>query len=266
MTTVVQRIELRDSNDATAAAVNVYLVGETHTLLIDAGYSGRANRQLIQAAFDRRPFDRLLLTHAHRDHSEAAPALQSLFDLTIYRHPDERVPVRRTALRDLVDGDVMACGADGGRLRVLHTPGHTSGHCAFYVELEQALFAGDLIFASGHTWIGPPRGDLSRYLDSLRRVAALPLCVIYPSHGQPIREPAARIDEEIRYRLEREQEILRLLQRAPQRAEELVAALHPTVSLRRLPFACLNLRGYLDRLCALGQVRLDADGRYRHLG
>jgi glyoxylase-like metal-dependent hydrolase (beta-lactamase superfamily II) len=32
-----------------------------------------------------------------------------------------------------------------GRPRVLHTPGHTGGHCAFVLEERGALIAGDLL-------------------------------------------------------------------------------------------------------------------------
>ena len=46
--------------------------------------------------------------------------------------------------RILRDGDLINLG--GRRIRVVHTPGHSPGHCCFYEPERGCLFSGDLIY------------------------------------------------------------------------------------------------------------------------
>jgi glyoxylase-like metal-dependent hydrolase (beta-lactamase superfamily II) len=71
------------------------------------------------------------------------------------------------------------------RLKVLHTPGHTPGHCCFYSE-EKLLIAGDLLFRGSIGRWDLPGGSLEDLRKSLRRVILeLPedVCVI-TGHGE----------------------------------------------------------------------------------
>ena len=45
------------------------------------------------------------------------------------------------------DGEELALGES--RFRVMHTPGHTTGHCAFYFPAAGAAFVGDTLFSLG---------------------------------------------------------------------------------------------------------------------
>ncbi len=58
-------------------------------------------------------------------------------------------------------------------MRVMHTPGHTSGHCCFFFENEGVLFVGDWDL----TWFGPVYADLTSDLEatiaSLKQIRAL---------------------------------------------------------------------------------------------
>jgi hydroxyacylglutathione hydrolase len=44
-------------------------------------------------------------------------------------------------------GDVLSLGESS--FRVIHTPGHTTGHCAYYFEAAKAAFVGDTLFSLG---------------------------------------------------------------------------------------------------------------------
>ena len=52
---------------------------------------------------------------------------------------------------------------------------------------------------------------MAAYLFTLERLARLELSVIYPGHGAAIEEPAAKLEEYIAHRTEREQQVLRAL-------------------------------------------------------
>jgi glyoxylase-like metal-dependent hydrolase (beta-lactamase superfamily II) len=80
-----------------------------------------------------------------------------------------------------------------GRPRVLHTPGHTSGHSAFLLEDRRVLFAGDSVC----TW-NPLNGsrvpqvmprafneDNRACAESLEAIAGADAGVLLPGHGDP---------------------------------------------------------------------------------
>jgi glyoxylase-like metal-dependent hydrolase (beta-lactamase superfamily II) len=86
-----------------------------------------------------------------------------------------------------------------GRPRVIATPGHTPGHCAFLFESHAALFVGDELC----TW-NPLTGRLGAQVmptvfntstdqcfESLAALEALQADVVLPGHGDPWRQGAA---------------------------------------------------------------------------
>jgi glyoxylase-like metal-dependent hydrolase (beta-lactamase superfamily II) len=66
------------------------------------------------------------------------------------------------------DGDVFELGG-GVRVRVVHTPGHTRGHCCLHVEPDDVLYLGDIDLSS----FGPYYGDAWSDLEDFERSLAL---------------------------------------------------------------------------------------------
>lgn len=94
----------------------------------------------------------------------------------------------------LTDGQVLPiCGG----IEVIHTPGHTPGHCCFYLKQFKTLVAGDAMNASEGRLIGPSSqhsADLGRAVESLARLADYDIEKVICYHGglvhnivQPIR-------------------------------------------------------------------------------
>jgi glyoxylase-like metal-dependent hydrolase (beta-lactamase superfamily II) len=83
-----------------------------------------------------------------------------------------------------------------GSPRVVHTPGHTPGHCALLFDSQGVLFVGDALC----TWNpvtgsrGPQRFPSAmnesnvQALESLGRIEGLDAQVVLPGHGEPYRE------------------------------------------------------------------------------
>ena len=142
----------------------------------------------------------LLLTHSHFDHIMGLAALKELTGAPVavhrldadgltdprasmyrmcaqyYAHPQQPAPPDRL----LEDGDELPLG--GGRIRVLHTPGHTVGGVCFLTD--DALFSGDTLFAGGVGRTDFPGGDYSALRESLQRLAALEGDLrVFPGHG-----------------------------------------------------------------------------------
>ena len=86
-----------------------------------------------------------------------------------------------------MDGDMVA------PVHVLHTPGHTPGHLAFWWPERRVLFAGDAIATYPMFEAGWPAFNLNptRQRTSIRRMADLEAKVVAVGHGDPITGGAA---------------------------------------------------------------------------
>lgn len=77
----------------------------------------------------------------------------------------------------------------GLRLETIDAPGHTLGSCAFYLESEGVLLAGDAV--NGRRGKAEPPifvEDEAAARDSFRKLVAMDLAVLCPGHGSPIRK------------------------------------------------------------------------------
>ena len=140
----------------------------------------------------------IALTHDHPDHAEGAAALRDALGgppVGAMRWPGAAVA--------LGDGDVF------GPLTALHMPGHAPDHLVFVAG--DGAFTGDAVLGTGSVFIAPDGGPLRGYLDALARLRALGLARLYPGHGPVVEDPAAKLDEYVAHRLERERRILAAL-------------------------------------------------------
>lgn len=117
----------------------------------------------------------LLNTHGHRDHIDGNRAIQEATGVPLAAHPAD-LP---NADRPLADGDVIEVGV--GRIKVLHTPGHSPG--SIVLQTENALVTGDTLFVSRCGRADLPGSDVKQMYDSLQRLKGLPEeTKVYPGH------------------------------------------------------------------------------------
>ncbi|WP_216828649.1 MBL fold metallo-hydrolase [Alkalihalobacterium elongatum] len=196
---------------------NCYLIGnEYESLLVDAGYDRKETKVEIEKAIEQnhlaRP-EKIILTHSHRDH---APGVRQLSDWspTVYCHKNEKrgiIEAISPISKISYIADEATLNIASLKLVVLHGPGHTSGQINIYIPSEQILLAGDNIVAEGTTWIGPPEGNMSEYIQTLNRLKRLKLTCIGPGHGQWIKNPYEQLEFVLKRRLQRENQIKSLL-------------------------------------------------------
>lgn len=90
-----------------------------------------------------------------------------------------------TADRLLDDGDLI--DIPGRELRVVHTPGHTTGHIALLDQAESLLFTGDLLLPNQFPGIGlggtSTTNPIDDYLASLRLISQWADYEVLPGHG-----------------------------------------------------------------------------------
>jgi len=145
----------------------------------------------------------ILLTHGHVDHTGGAGKLAAQSGAITYVHPDDdfltlhpteqlkrifgAVPPGSYEVPDkfesLSHGQVLDIA--GVSFQVRHTPGHTPGHCCFFVEDEGVLFSGDQLFAGSIGRYDLPGGSFEDLMISMREhVMTLGDDVeVLPGHG-----------------------------------------------------------------------------------
>lgn len=249
----------------TGPGTNQYVLGDDAPLVIDVAPYDAENARRFASGLEGATPSAILLTHIHPDHVGGAPALREATGAPLAVHarratfPWSGAPLAPE--RVLEDGDEIVHA--GGRLRVLHAPGHESGHVCYYDPDRRWLFTGDVILGTGTTVIAPPDGDMNAYLTTLRRLAALDLARIYPGHGPAIDHPAETIAEYIAHRLMRERQIVDALDAGIDRVPAIVARLYAEIHPGLHGAAALTVRAHLAKLVGDGVVVEEPDDRFR---
>lgn len=93
--------------------------------------------------------------------------------------------------RILHDGENVDLG--NRQVTVIHTPGHSPGHCCFYEEERKNLYSGDLIY-KGCLYAFYPTTDPQLFFQSVEKVRRLEISRVLPGHHQ-LDIPAGIIEE-----------------------------------------------------------------------
>lgn len=269
---------------------SLLIAGPEATLVVDPSLS-------VSSRADAPWADAVLLSHAHEDHVAGLhrypgapcaiheadrPAMGSLDALLAAYgyadHPEIEARWRRALVDDfhylprpdarpLRDGEVIELGG-GVRVHVVHTPGHTAGHCSLLVEPDGLLYLSDVDLSS----FGPYYGDAVSSLEAFERTLA---CVrgieagwYVTFHHIGVLERAAFLERLDRYAgviEHREARLVELLEE-PRTLAELVALRivyrpHDEV-LYADPVEQRTIAQHLERLLARGTVTEVEPGRY----
>jgi glyoxylase-like metal-dependent hydrolase (beta-lactamase superfamily II) len=191
--------------------INVFVIED---VLIDAS-TRYATRRILRQVKDHK-LSAHALTHAHPDHQGAShnvcerlgiPFWVGEADADAAETPDlirERQPKTFMAQlffktctgpghpvdRKLAEGDRI------GEFEVLHVPGHSAGHVAFWRESDRVLVAGD-VFNSANPFTGIPglrlpydffTPDPAQNRRSAKRLGLLEPKLVLLGHGPPYRD------------------------------------------------------------------------------
>jgi glyoxylase-like metal-dependent hydrolase (beta-lactamase superfamily II) len=201
----------------TLDGTNSYVVG---TWLVDPGPAIRSHVDALRRAAED-GIEGVVLTHSHADHAEAAEEFG--------------VPIVLPA------GDQSV-----GPFVAVATPGHSADSVCLL--LGRVCFTGDTVLGQGSVFIAPGEGSLSAYMDSLRRLRSLDLEALCPGHGPVVWDPAAKLDEYIAHRLDRERRLLEALDSGLRTEDDLLDAAWPEVPAELRPAAALTLAAHMEKL------------------
>lgn len=203
---------------------NVYGIDTTEgVVLIDTGLN-RADYEIIHRSLAywglaEKKITKVLLTHAHREHSGNA-ALFAQEGAQIYIHASEAEAIETgndqvasyrfinepefSTVRECVritDGDEITAG--DCRFQVLHTPGHSAGSVIYALETGggRILFTGDTVLAdklcieSRVGWTGGVDYDEEQYVNTLKRLATAEADadVVLSGHGEICMKDGGRL-------------------------------------------------------------------------
>lgn len=254
-----------------ASHTNAYLIGETEMALVDPGSGDEAALADLFALIDLlqgegRRLTMVVVTHHHGDHTGGVAAVRERYGARVVGHA--RLAERMAIDVAVKDGDWLPLtpGLSDWRLRVIETPGHTRDSISLWQPRLRSLFVGDLLPGGGGTVIiDPPDGDMTQYLDSLERVAALEPVTLFPAHGSPQGAAVRRIRQLIAHRLEREARVVAALAPEPRTLAELVPFAYADVKPELWPYAERSLLAHLGKLALEGRA-VEAGGAWRRAG
>ncbi|MBA3233995.1 MAG: MBL fold metallo-hydrolase, partial [Propionibacteriales bacterium] len=150
----------------------------------------------------------------------------------------------------LRDGDIVE--VDGLEVRVVSTPGHTGDSLSFVLPAESAVLTGDTVLGRGTTVVAHPDGVLGAYLGSLRRLRDLAharsVDVIWPGHGPVLGDALTVIDDYLRHRMERLDQVREAVAAGVVEPMEIVGRVYAGVDERLWPAAELSVRAQLAYL------------------
>ena len=243
---------------------NAFLVGRDPAYLIDPGPTDPNEQARLFTLLDARMnagarLAGVLLTHHHSDHIGATNAVVRRYGVTVFAHP---WTARALAAKVKVDHEIgesavldlgVAPHGRAWRLEAVHTPGHAPGHLCFYEATYRLLFVGDMASTISSVVITPPDGDIREYLDSLRRLLALPARLLLPAHGSVSARPNFVLDECISHRHKREEQLVQALKAGPRTVPDLTQELYRGAPAEVMPFA--------EKQVLAGLLKLASEGR-----
>jgi glyoxylase-like metal-dependent hydrolase (beta-lactamase superfamily II) len=225
----------------TLEGTNSWIVGRGPAWLVDPGPALEEHVDALRAELERRGgLGGIALTHDHPDHSEALPLLRRAFPDAPFAAARGRPDVL------LVDGTRF------GPLEAIRTPGHAPDHVAFIVG--DAALTGDAVLGSGSVFVSPDPGAMAAYLEGLRRLRTRGPRALGPGHGAPVLDAAAKLDEYLAHRLERERRLLVALANGERSVDGLLDEVWADAPQALRPAAAVTLAAHLDKLADEGRL------------
>lgn len=279
---LVRRVIAGNGGPMTFTGTCSYIVGRGTVAIIDPGPDDPAHIARLLDAVSGEAVSHIVVTHTHRDHSPAVPAIKRATGAIVVGCGPHR-PARELALgeinpldsagdhayapdREMRDGDAVE--GLGWRLEAVETPGHTANHLAFALPQEDTLFSGDHVMAWSTTIVAPPDGSMAAYMASVDKLRGRSDRIYRPGHGGPVTEPQRFLRGLVQHRRQREAAILSRLQAGDETISQMVPEIYQGLALALHGAAALSVLAQLEDLVMRGAVSCSdphpqLDSRYR---
>ncbi len=268
---LVRRIVADNPGPFTFKGTVTYIVGRGKVAILDPGPDDEKHVKAVLDAVRGETVTHIFVTHTHRDHSPAVPAIKAATDAKTYAEGPHRAsrPLhageapRMEASNDmdfrpdhaLADGEVVS--GDGFALEGVATPGHTANHMAFALKGTDILFSGDHVMGWSTTIVAPPDGAMTDYMASLGKLTRRSETLYLPGHGGAIHEAPRFVAGLILHRKAREASILHRLAKGETDIATIVRAVYIGLDPRLTKAAGFSVLAHMEDLVARGVVATD---------
>ncbi len=184
-----------------SADSNTYILEDEKICIIDPGYTSEHLKRIISVLENETVKfpDFIINTHCHYDHIANCKHFKGI-KIFMYRNDGEdvmkqnnekilsylfgmKVPeISNSNIKFVKDEEVINLGKT--KLKILHTPGHTSGSISVYEEKTKSLFSGDLVFSNGTGRTDLKTGNFNDLKNSIDKILNLDFETVYPGHGK----------------------------------------------------------------------------------
>lgn len=258
----IRVIQVPEENVMRPVYTDIYLVGHRELLMIDTGEEAdRFTQAMFKYLVELGPSHQVTqaaVSHSHMDHCGGLRWVRETLGPKLRAHPAVIPLVEKKVGKDVIvpleEGEVLE--ADGIKLEVHFTPGHSPDSVCYFLREERILFTGDTILGVGTTTVR----DLYDYMATMEKLLRLRPRIICPGHGPIIQDASHTIQEYIDHRTMRERQIAEQLQKGPKTTYRLVRILYADVDKRLHRAARGNVRQHLLKLEKEGHVRIEGSG------
>ncbi len=267
----VRRMVANNPGPFTFKGTVSYIVGKGKVAIIDPGPDDPQHIAALLDAVRGETVTHIFVTHTHRDHSPAVPAVKAVTGAQVLAEGPHRAsrPLnageapRMEASNDtdfrpdraLVDGEVVS--GDGWTIEAIATPGHTANHMAFALREANLIFSGDHVMGWSTSIVAPPDGAMSDFMTSLHKLAKRSEPVYLPGHGGEVRDAPNFVTAYIRHRRAREASILHRLAKGAADIPTIVRAVYIGLDPRLTAAAGYSVLAHLEDMTARGEVVTD---------
>jgi glyoxylase-like metal-dependent hydrolase (beta-lactamase superfamily II) len=280
----VRRVMADNPGPFTFKGTMSYIIGRGKVAIVDPGPADDKHIAALLDAVRNETVTHIFVTHTHRDHSPAVPAIKAATGAAVYAEGPHRAarPLRTGEAKRLdasgdldfrpdvrlKDGEVVE--GDGWSVEAITTPGHCANHMAYALRGTDTLFAGDHVMGWATTVVAPPDGAMSDYMASLAKLAKRSEQVYLPGHGPAVKEATRFVNYLMLHRRAREDSILHRLGKGETDIPSIVRASYIGLDPRLAGAAAMSVLAHLEDLVARGAVVTDGepaiDGVYRLAG
>ncbi|TNE39337.1 MAG: MBL fold metallo-hydrolase [Alphaproteobacteria bacterium] len=260
---MIRRVIAKNPSAFTFHGTGTYIIGHGEVAVIDPGPLDEDHIAALMKALKGEMVTHILITHTHRDHSPAAAPLKKLTGARTYGFGPHGGGKVGTGLEEggdmefvpdvlLEDGDVIV--GNSWTVDVIHTPGHLSNHVCFGLREGKVLFTGDHVMGWSTTVVSPPDGDMSSYMNSLKKLLEFDYDAYWPTHGPAITETKPFVEALIAHREERMDQIRSCLKTGPMQIPEMVKKMYADVPIHLHPAAARSVFAHILHMVNKGEI------------
>jgi len=175
---------------------NIYLLRLKEDIIIDTGpgaYKDTVKRELSKIT-DLENIKKVILTHVHYDHSGNIDLFPNA---NIYASKKEIEGFRKNPLvafnlnprlilrlrKELIEIQKIKDFLDKNNIKIIETPGHTTGSICLFYKKEKILFSGDTLFFNGAFGRTDLPNSLPEEMEkSLEKLEKIDFKILAPGH------------------------------------------------------------------------------------